>query len=196
MGKRIILLTLTLSMVLVFMMALTGLAAPSITVPDYNDVDTDAETDVDIIDNPEQSNDPQVKAMFEELDNMRDFIANAGNDIIEFFDDSVKEKIGDLLPLGFDLEKLELSEFIAVGSISHDGTGDATATFDFATDFEVGQEMVALVGVVGPDGNMTWLPLKAKVVAGGKVEIEFTEEALKEIGNNPFALGILSEPAE
>lgn len=194
MGKKISLLAIVMSIMLLCITAVTALAAPSRDIDDVTDVNTGQDVDIDVIENPEESNDPDIKAMVKEVEKMKDFIEKAGNDIIEYFDQDVKKAIEELLPRGFDLENLELSEFVVVGSIDANGAdGEVKAEFEFATEYEEGQEIVALVGVVDEDGNMEWLPLEAKVLADGKVEIVFTEDALKEIGSKPFALGILSE---
>lgn len=194
MGKKISLLALLMSIMLLCFMGMTALAAPSRTIDDITDVDTDQDVDIDIITDPEKSNDPQVKAMVAELDKMVEFLDTAGNDIIDFFQEDVRDAIEELLPSGFDMENLEMSEFIVVGSIDVNGAeGEVTAAFEFVTEYEVGQTIVALVGIADEEGNITWIPLEAKVLEGGMVEIVFTEEALDALQDKPFALGILSE---
>jgi len=156
-----------------------------------------------------------TKNVLDELGKILDFFQKTGLPVVEYFDydankdysaggvedGPVKKQISLLLPAGFDLDTLELHEFVTAQPFFYEkGIGDVAATFEFATEYIKDQIIVAVIGVFDEWGNVEWIPLKAEVVEDPErdgvylVQIYFTQESLVKIGDNPFALAILSEP--
>ena len=219
--KRISLIALVLSMMMVFAVAMPALAAPSPTVPDLGDVDDEYEFEdpdvpssgfiMDVIKDASQSNDPKVKKVYEKIEKFLAHWQSKSGNAKEVFAKKVLDLIAELLPEGYDLADLDLDELVVMTSLNYkEEFGSVKATFEFATEYEEGDTLVAVAGVFddavleaeeSEDENAEfkddadWQPLAAEVVksADGKnrVKITFTKEALNKIGDKPFALGIL-----
>lgn len=142
------------------------------------------------------------------LAKIQDFLQTKGLPIIEFFDfdettgisgdGEIKQLIAQLLPEGFDLDTLVMNEFVTLQSFSYsEQIGDVICSFEFATVYEEEQIIVAVIGIFDAQGNVEWIPLEASIekdVDGViRVKIYFTQEALVEAGEEPFALAILNE---
>lgn len=131
------------------------------------------------------------------LDDIQAFISTGDGPVVNFFGDDVKAKLAALLPAGFDLESLTVTELVPMslaGAATADG--ELKVEMEFATEFKPGDVVVPIAGVFGSDGEVTWIPLEGNVVTrGGKavVEVTFPPEALAAIGDGSFVMGVLSE---
>ncbi len=112
-----------------------------------------------------------------------------GAPLIEYFDPAVQAAIGALLPQGFDAKGLGMNELLPI-SVTGTVTGGAILSFEFATQYQEGQTLVAMVGVRS-GGTVTWYPLPAEVV-GGVVRVHFTQEVLEKMQTGTAMLAILS----
>ena len=83
-----------------------------------------------------------------------------------------------------------------------DTYGDVITSFTFATPYEEGQQVVAVLGLprtdaVGADETlMNWAVQRAQVNANGEVEIVFDQLALIGMGEETGLLLVLCEPFE
>ena len=133
-----------------------------------------------------------------ELNNIQSFYTANGGAVIGYFDDAVVEEIAALLPVGFNTNNLVLNEFVMTQIFgSADGLGILEITFDFATEFSVGQNVVAVIGVFDAQGNVEWIAQEAYVQMDddgvARVKVRFTQDVLEKVAENPFAVAILSE---
>lgn len=221
MNKRISLVALVLSVMMLFALSVPAFAAPSPTVPDMNNVDDEYEFEdpdvpssgfiMDILKDASQSDDPKVKKVFEKIEKFLEFYQEKKGKASEVFGKKVLDLIAELLPEGYDIEKVNLDELVVMTALNYnEAFGDVKATFEFATEYEEDDEVIAIVGVYDDKvleaeesedddeefkDEANWMPLEAEVVKGkdgkNKVKVNFTKESLSEIGEKPFALGIL-----
>lgn len=219
MGKRTTILALLLSVMMLFVSGVSAFAAPSPRPEDLYGVDDEYEIENDdiphsnflldiIVDQNVEVTDPvklrYYNKVLEELEKILEFLLE-NNLIIDYFDDDIKELFAKLLPDGFDLETLEMNEFVPAFTINYvEDMGDVAAMFKFATEYQEGDTLVAFAGNLeledegddDTDYTIKIVPLKAEVVRNKvgelRVKIYFTEEVLEAAGDNPFALGILN----
>jgi hypothetical protein len=125
------------------------------------------------------------------LGEISSYVQQQANPVINYFDQGVQEQVAALLPAGTNLSTINMNEFttIKIDGYSEEN-GDLTASFEFATKYEDGQAIVAMVGVE-VDGTMTWTALKAEVV-DGIVKITFPEAVVKLMQTGNAVLSILS----
>lgn len=164
---------LSLALALVMLgMASMAMAAPSITTGGL----TTSDSDVIVTDNYDDNYQNQLAAINNAV--------QSGTNLADFFGRSA---IANVLP-GVNLDTLVLNEFI---SVSLEGVGSGNKDFKFATPFKNNAKIVVVVGIVGADGSITWIPLKA-TVANGVVKINFTKAALAAAAGNQVFLAVLS----
>jgi len=125
-----------------------------------------------------------------QLTAIKSFLAKE-NTISNYFSDDVKKGMSALLPVGTDLTKLTMSEYIALGIGEYDATmGDVTATFQFPTAFAADKTVIAMVGYPASDGTVIWQALKTTVV-DGNLHIVFPSDLMAKIGHDAI-LAVLS----
>lgn len=115
----------------------------------------------------------------EEQEAMTEMIAALEN-VIEYYAPEVMESVAQIVPEGTDMAALTLHEFYTVDVINYsESENDVEAVFEFATQYEEGMLLVAMIGILpeGGEGEIVWMPLNAQVVEG-KVKILFTKEVL------------------
>lgn len=144
----------------------------------------------------------EVKTQTEEasamLTEIFTFVTEQKMPVVSFFNEEVVSEIRAALPEGVDLDSLSMDEFAPLGAISYNGEyGDVAVTFQFATEYVDGQNIVALVGIssgLDEAGNQTveWHALKAEVV-DGLVVVHFTTEVLLKMEQSEAMIAILSE---
>lgn len=132
------------------------------------------------------------------LKQLADFVVGQGLAPVRFFDETVQQMIASLLPEGADLDKYVINEFSPLIVQNYrEAYGSITATFRFASEYEDGQPIVALIGLVtGKDeqGNpvVEWTPIKAEV-EGGLVKVHFPVDLLLRLNGQEVMIAILSE---
>lgn len=131
-----------------------------------------------------------------ELAAIQSFVTTPNATVVQYFDVAVREEIAKLLPEGFDLDTLSMNEFLPITVVNYEESyGDVAATFQFATQYQEGQPVVALVGITDEvTGVVAWTVLKAEVV-DGLVKIHFTQDILLKIQSGDAMLAILNGEA-
>jgi hypothetical protein len=187
--------------VLIAMSSITAFAAsvPSRTTQDLASVvsyasDSGVELDADFIIRLLAETDLADSALAQ----LADFVANQNLAPIRFFDEAIRRDVATLLPEGTDLDKFVILEFSPLIVENYrEPYGDVTATFQFATPYEDGTSMVALIGLVtGTDeqGNpvVQWTPIHAEA-ADGFVKAHFPGALLLQLDRADAMIAILSE---
>lgn len=226
MGKKTMLLTLLLTLMLLVVSSISAFAAPSRTVPDFNRVDDEYEFEFDdedipysnfsfnIVRDENEVIDPEKKAKYDaiqaELEKILEFL-EGDEPIIEYFLAAFREALTELLPDDFDLNTLELTDYQADYVLGYmKEMGDVKIMVSFPTEYELGQTIVAFAGLMdvknaGDDEeeleyDTEWYLFEAEVVLNNDgermVQITFTEEFFTIAMENPFALGILRQIEE
>lgn len=173
MTKKIIGLYLTLALIIVTIPALAA-TVPSITTNDLNTV---------II----EEYDVPLAGLFTIMDTLT-ADAQAEFDTISAYVNKGQAVAGYF---GIDMPDLVLSEYISYGNNNYqESYGDVTATFGFATEFQVGQTVIVMFGYKDENGSIVWNKLNAEVVEGG-VQIVFPSDLLLKAGSEAI-LAILS----
>ncbi|GHU75238.1 hypothetical protein AGMMS49992_18780 [Clostridia bacterium] len=146
-----------------------------------------------------------------ELLNIGAFMQDKGLPVIRYFSDAIQSQTRNLLPANYNIDILKLYEFVPVGSINYlEKFGDVDIFFTFQTNYPIGTNVVALVGVILNEQpiaypkyqDVRWYALQATVVestiAGEtKIKIHFTKDVLIQLEaytNHPICLGIVSDP--
>lgn len=132
------------------------------------------------------------------LKQLADFVGGQGLAPARFFEEAVQQAIASLLPEGADLDNYVINEFapLIVENYSEE-YGDITSTFRFASEYEDGQPMVALIGLVtGKDeqGNpvVEWTPVQAEV-EDGLVKVHIPADLLVRLNGQEAMIAFLSE---
>ena len=140
------------------------------------------------------------------LEKLKDHIKNGS--VISFFNEVVKQRAAALLPVGYNLDKLMMYEFVSLKAKVFDfSSDDVFVSFTFPTKYKNGTILIALIGVKDPTNitaetnidveikGIKWLPLAAEVI-NGQVRIKFTRESLFLIdaADDEIMLAILSDP--
>ena len=119
--------------------------------------------------------------------------ATAGVTAAGFFGEALQADIAAALPAGTDLSALAVNELIPVALGGYTaGMGDVVVPFQFATVYQEGQPVVAMLGFVGADGVVEWHVLQAEVVAGGVVNITFPADLALRMTTETTVLAILN----
>lgn len=125
--------------------------------------------------------------IFEELKES----AKAGQTAAEYFGEEVMAAAKAVVAENVSLDNLQVDEFFPLEQAGYKAEyGAVKATFQFATEYAEGTVLVAMIGIVGENGEITWIPLNAEVVEG-KVQIDFTEEAMQQIAENKAVIALL-----
>lgn len=191
MKKKIVALALALAMV--FCMASIAYAVPSKTTPDMvKPVEVKSTTGVqikpDFVLNTVQ--DAKTDKILEEI---QTFVATVAAAPVKYFDADVQQAIAEKLPAGTNLNYLKMNEFVAIETKNFDTSyGDVETKIQVASTYTNGQKVVAVVGYVGADGKMVWVPIDAEV-ENGLVKVVFPADVLDAINNGTASLAILSE---
>lgn len=191
MKKKIVALALALAMV--FCMASIAYAVPSKTTPDMvKPVEVKSTTGVqikpDFVLNTVQ--DAKTDKVLEEI---QTFVATVAAAPVKYFDADVQQAIAEKLPAGTNLNYLKMNEFVAIETKNFDTSyGDVETKIQVASTYTNGQKVVAVVGYVGADGKMVWVPIDAEV-ENGLVKVVFPADVLEAINNGTASLAILSE---
>lgn len=198
----------TIACVLIMMMAAAAIpvfaaSVPSKTTQDMAEVvefasDGGAELAADFMNRLLEGTESADKA----LEQLAAFETGQGLAPVRFFAEAVQQAIASLLPDGADMDAFAIHEFLPMIVENYkEAYGDVTTTFRFATEYEDGQMLVALVGLVtGTDaqGNpvIEWTPVRAEV-EGGLVKVHFPTELLLRLDGQDAMIAILSGgPAE
>lgn len=191
MKKKIVALALALAMV--FCMASIAYAVPSKTTPDMvKPVEVKSTTGVQI--KPDFAlNTVQDEKTDKILVEIQTFVATVAAAPVKYFDADVQQAIAEKLPAGTNLNYLKMNEFVAIETKNFDTSyGDVETKIQVASTYTNGQKVVAVVGYVGADGKMVWVPIDAEV-ENGLVKVVFPADVLEAINNGTASLAILSE---
>lgn len=119
---------------------------------------------------------------------------------VSFYPLTAQSEAQLLLPDGFDMDSLVTYEILSVDCVNYKHTyGDVLVRFSFATPFEDGKSIVAMLGLERADQNdsdghaLDWVALRAEV-KDGFVDITFPQVGLEVMEEHPTLLAVLSEP--
>lgn len=137
-----------------------------------------------------------------EIAKIAEAVNTQGKAPVEYFPAEVQAVIAEKLPEVADLKALEMNEFVSIATTGYDATyGDVSVAFDVVSTYAPGQKVVALVGVYSGalDANgefvVEWIPMNAAVNSDGRVQVDFTADALTKMqGAYAASLALLSEP--
>ena len=119
--------------------------------------------------------------------------AAAGVTAAGFFGEALQADIAAALPVGTDLSTLAVNELVPVALSGYTaGMGDVVVPFQFATVYQEGQPVVAMLGFVGADGVVEWHVLQAEVVAGGIVNVTIPADLALRMQTETTVLAILN----
>ena len=119
--------------------------------------------------------------------------AAAGVTAVGFFGEALQADIAAALPAGTDLSALAVNELVPVALSGYAaGMGDVVVPFQFATVYQEGQPVVAMLGFVGADGVVEWHVLQAEVVAGGIVNVTIPADLALRMTTETTVLAILN----
>ncbi len=129
------------------------------------------------------------------LKDVAKFLADSGSAPIQYFGADALAQATQMMPEGTDLTAMALNEFFAVSIGGYDAAfGNVTAKFTFASAYEPGQGMLAMVGLPGAD-QVTWYPMQAVCGQDGAVAIRLTGDVLAQSQQGEAIIAILSEQA-
>ena len=119
--------------------------------------------------------------------------ATAGVTAAGFFGEALQADIAAAFPAGKDLSTLVVNELapLAISGYAA-GMGDVVVPFQFATVYQEGQPVVAMLGFVGADGVVEWHVLQAEVVAGGIVNVTIPADLALRMTTETTVLAILN----
>lgn len=199
-----------LSLLLVCLVSAAFAAVPSKTTGDLTDligVVNDEGTDlsdqgltVTVETTPVQTQSPKPKAKEPSvadllLKDVANFLADTKGAPIQYFGEDALAQATQMMPEGTDLTAMALNEFFAVSIDGYDAAfGNVTAKFTFASAYEPGQGMLAMVGFPGAD-QVTWYPMQAVCDEDGVVAIRLTGDVLAQSPQGEAIIAILSEQA-
>ncbi len=132
------------------------------------------------------------------LEQLSKFVNEQGLAPARFFAEQVQQDIASLLPDDANLDEFGIQEMAPMVLEGYEEAyGDVTATFQFATQYADGQQLVALVGLVtGQDaqGNpvIEWIAVKAEA-EGGAVKVHFPQDLLARLNGQDAMIAILSD---
>lgn len=146
----------------------------------------------------------------DEVDNIRAFIQpseDSGEErkpIIQYFPSASQKFVSVLMGQDVDLNTLVSYEYVPLITANYQETsGDALAPFTFATQYQPGQKVAAILGLpldgepsAGTETHMAWYVQHATVNEKGEMEIVFTQVALAAMEHDTALMLIVSEPLE
>ena len=144
----------------------------------------------------------------DESDVIRDELERIGrhvqeNPVCTWLPEASQSEIQLLLKDDLSRDELLVYDYLPLITENYvDTYGDVVTSFTFATPYEEGQQVVAVMGLprtdaVGADETlMNWAVQRAQVNANGEVEIVFDQLALIGMGEETGLLLVLCEPFE
>ena len=143
---------------------------------------------------PADATEEEVAAAQEVLEAINAFVTANGLPVAEYFGMDVQTAIAEKLPLNVAADDLVLREFFALPlnamAAAYDPAyGDIIIQMEFPVDFEEGDVVVPVLGILDPATDVvTWIALDAVVNADGFVEITFTEDVLSQIAEDSIVM--------
>lgn len=129
-----------------------------------------------------------------EVEKINTFITEEKKPVVQYFAEEVQEKIAELAPASLSINSLELNELISLSSVGFKAEQGVTeGWFDFETDYQEEQFVVAVVMIYDAQGVALYVPQVAQVV-GGLVDVTFTPETLAAMEGAPIGMAILNDP--
>ena len=128
------------------------------------------------------------------LEAVNAFVVANGLPVVEYFGMDVQTAITEKLPLNVAADDLVLREFFALPlnamAAAYDPAyGDIIVQMEFPVDFEEGDVVVPVLGILDPATDVvTWIALDAVVNADGFVEITFTEDVFAQIAADSITM--------
>lgn len=120
----------------------------------------------------------------------------------EYFGEEAVAVAAEYLPEGVDLETMQLDEFVPLQQSGYvDEYGEIKAVFEFATEYEEDDVLLAVVGILpegfagtmedaAAEGKIQWIPVLTEVIEG-KVQITLSQEIMVQIGEQASVLALL-----
>ena len=143
---------------------------------------------------PADASEEEVAAAQEVLEAINAFVTANGLPVVQYFGLDVQAAISEKLPLNMVADDLVLREFFALPlnamAAAYDPAyGDIIVQMEFPVDFEEGDVVVPVLGILDPETNVvTWIALDAVVNADGFVEITFTEDVFAQIAEDSITM--------
>ena len=143
---------------------------------------------------PADATEEEVAAAQEILEAVNAFVVANGLPGVEYFGMDVQTAIAEKLPLNVAADDLVLREFFALPlnamAAAYDPAyGDIIVQMEFPVDFEEGDVVVPVLGILDPATDVvTWIALDAVVNADGFVEITFTEDVFAQIAADSITM--------
>ncbi len=143
---------------------------------------------------PADATEEEVAAAQEVLEAINAFVTANGLPVAEYFGMDVQTAIAEKLPLNVAADDLVLREFFALPlnamAAAYDPAyGDIIIQMEFPVDFEEGDVVVPVLGILDPATDVvTWIALDAVVNADGFVEITFTEDVFAQIAADSITM--------
>ena len=190
---------LFLCMGILFIMSAAGAAVPSISTSDTTQVvsitpSSDAVSHENFAIFPTEPKDPMKEAIKE----MYDFVnvTSPSQALAGFFLPEDQAKLAEKIPAALTPDMLDVNEMTPLGIVNYDVEyGDVDVRFSFATEYEAGKAVVALLGLMDAQENFQWIALDAVAADDGDIVVKFTQEAcLKMETAVEMVLIIFNEP--
>ena len=143
---------------------------------------------------PADASEEEVAAAQEVLEAINAFVTANDLPVVQYFGLDVQAAISEKLPLNMVADDLVLREFFALPlnamAAAYDPAyGDIIIQMEFPVDFEEGDVVVPVLGILDPETNVvTWIALDAVVNADGFVEITFTEDVFAQIAEDSITM--------
>ena len=143
---------------------------------------------------PADASEEEVAAAQEVLEAINAFVTANGLPVVQYFGLDVQAAISEKLPLNMVADDLVLREFFALPlnamAAAYDPAyGDIIVQMEFPVDFEEGDVVVPVLGILDPATDVvTWIALDAVVNADGFVEITFTEDVFAQIAADSITM--------
>ena len=143
---------------------------------------------------PADATEEEVAAAQEVLEAINAFVTANGLPVAEYFGMDVQTAIAEKLPLNVAADDLVLREFFALPlnamAAAYDPAyGDIIIQMEFPVDFEEGDVVVPVLGILDPATDVvTWIALDAVVNADGFVEVTFTEDVFAQIAADSITM--------
>lgn len=181
------LLGISLAMLLT-VMAVAAYAAPSKTTGDMVQTDT---VNMPAVVASVPTTDAAVEMAAKVTTDMGEKIA-AGITAAAYFGENVQADIAAALPADKDAATLVCNELVPLAISGYaEGMGDVMAKIQFATVYEKGQPVVALLGFVNGE-NVEWNVLKAQAIEGGLVELTIPADLALKMTTQNALLAVLN----
>lgn len=109
-----------------------------------------------------------------------------------FFGEAAMTAISTVVP-AVQAANLKLDEAFPISVANYSGAyGDVTVTLRLTKTYADGDVVVAMVGIIGADGTITWTPVEATVV-NGEVAVTFPQAVLEAAAGSEVVVAMLSE---